>query len=218
MALRCCVLLVCFAKEIFGYRNCSMSLILLYWWIISEPGNTNCLGSYSFNLCFVVVEQTSLSFPPAISPLLSLPSHQSQLMGFPCNILAITSFSLFPSFGVQSGFSIQLSSHFSLCPGSSPFLRSALVTDSLPPGSGTAASLAFLTLIRASASPSTCVARSSCASLMQEGSASVRPSFVPHRRTSHTSGSSMSFCQLPRPQSTPPWSGQTNTFHQKHTM
>lgn len=97
MALRYCVLLVCFAQEIFGYRNCSMSLILLYWWIISEPGNTNCLGSYSLNLCSVV-EEASLSFPPAIGPLLSLPSHQSQLMVFPCNILAISSFSPFPSF------------------------------------------------------------------------------------------------------------------------
>jgi len=118
-----------FCPKIFGYRNCRMSLILLHWWIISEPGNTNCLGSYSFNLRFVV-EEISLSFPPAISPLLPLPSHQPELMVFPCNVLAVNSFSC--PFSVRSGFSIQLSSHFSLCHGSCPFLWSAPVTDSLP--------------------------------------------------------------------------------------
>lgn len=201
MALWCCVLLVCFAQEIFGYRNRSMSLILLYWWIISEPGNTNCLGSYSFNLCFVVVEETSLSFPCTISPLLSLHSHQSQLMVFPCNILAINAFFPFPVLLVFRVDSASSSAHISVC-ALAPLPPSGQhwwETPCQPPGSGTAASLAFRTLICSSASPSRCATWSSHASRMQEMSAGVRPSFIPQRGTWHTSGSSMPLCQLPRP-------------------
>lgn len=201
MPLRCCILLVCFAQEIFGYRNCSMSLILLYWWIISEPGNTNCFGSYSFNLCFVLVEKTSLLFPSAISPLLSLPSHQSQLMVFPCNILAINSFSPLPVLLVFRVDSASSSAHIAVralahLPSSGQHWWQ---TPCQPPGSGTAASLAFLMLICSSASPSPCAMWSWCASRMQEGSAGVRPSSIPHRGTWHTGGSSTSFCLLPRP-------------------
>lgn len=114
MALRCCVLLVCFAQEIFGCRNRSMSLILLYWWIISELGDANCISNYSFNLCFFVVE---ISF--TYIPLWSFLRYHS-LLSCPKWWLSHMTFSpsaCFPPisclFATQSRFSSQLSPHLS---------------------------------------------------------------------------------------------------------
>lgn len=139
--------------------------------------------------------------PQLSSPLLSLPSHPFQLMVFPCNILAINPFSSFTVLLVFRVDSASSSVHFSVrvlayLPSSGQHWWQ---THCQPPGSRTAASLAFLTLICSSASPSRCAARSSCASQMREGSAGVRPLFIPPRSTWHNSGSSRSFCQLPRP-------------------
>lgn len=199
MVLRHCVLLVCFAQEIFGYRNCRMSLILLYRWIISEPGNTNCLGSYSFNLCFVVVEETSLSFPRqsflCYHSLLINPSWCFSHITF----LPSTRFPGLPS--LRRSEWIQHPAQLAL--QSVPWLISlppVSPADRLPASPQAPGQLPAWPFRRWDHrdAPSRCAARSSRARRTQEGSAGVTPSFAPHRGTWHTGGSSTEHTSLLR--------------------
>lgn len=69
----------------------------------------------------------TLLFPTAITVFSSIPTDGFYLY-HSCHQFI---FRVSRPFGALGGFSIQLSSHFSPCPGS-PFLQPALVTDSLP--------------------------------------------------------------------------------------
>lgn len=149
MALWCCVLLVCFAQEILGYRTPACH----WFYYVSELSQSLVVQTAQavINLIYVLL---LLKKALCYSPLLSLSLHQSQLGVFNTHpsfhqLIFLVSY----PFVALGGFSIQLSSHFSLCPGS-PFLGWALVTDSVPaPGCGTGASLAAPLLTGSSAAP-----------------------------------------------------------------
>lgn len=161
------------------------------------------------NLCHCPCYQSS-----AITPFSS-----NSAMVSPCNTLAINSFSPFPVLLVVWVNSASSSAHISVHALAHPPSSGQhwWQTPCQPPSSGTDASLTFLMLICSRASTSHHAACNSCAPWMWEGSAGVRPSFIPHRGTWHISSSCTSSCQLPRQQSTPPWSEQTNATNQKHT-
>lgn len=205
MVLQRCILLVCFAQEIFGYRNSSMSLILLYWWIISEPGNTNCLGSYSFNLCFVVVEETSLSFPRQsflYHSLLINPSWCFTHVTFlpSTNFPGLLSLRCLEWIQYPAQLAFQSVSWLMSLPPVGP-------ADRLPARPQASEQLPAWPSRRWDA-PSCCVVRSSCARWRQEESAGLRPPFVPHRGTWHAGSSSTPFCQQHKAH-LPPLSKQT---------
>lgn len=174
MALRCCVLLVCFAQEIFGCRTPAC-----HWFYYAGELSQSCITN-----CLVYV-LLLLKKPLCYSPLLSLSLHQTQLRVFNTHpsfhqFIFLVSY----LFGALGGFSIQLSSHFSLCP-----VQPWWQTPCQPWALGQVPARPFLCAY-APVPPGSPGARGSCAHGVQEGSAGVRPSFAPRRGTCHTGSSS----------------------------
>lgn len=145
-----------------------------------------------------------LKKPLCYSALPSLSFHQSQLMVFityhSCHqFIFLVSY----PFGALGGFSIQLSSHFSPCPGSS------------------SSSQHWWQTLPATGLWGRCQPGCSCAHTLQCLSTSLCSTGLV--RTLRAGGECwcetiQPFCQLPRAQGKPPWPGKTNTTNPKLTM